>query len=238
MTLAVERKRTQKPNHIGEGERRRVRSPKVSAENPLVAQVYAPTWVDQAAASPWLAAWVEWVVRFVPTYRVTRTGRRGKRTVQLLLGLVALGIAIAGKTWAFAICGALVAGLAMVLPVTRSRRAVWIDRLQKKQRPTPTLVWAHGELVWDGVKITVRHQGRVLRSVRPAETGYRPVRSDRVGVFELERVGGNTKDRWSFFVVDEQHWRDPGVRSRLLDQPEGIGMHEEDWNRLVASMVG
>ncbi|NUN16163.1 MAG: hypothetical protein HUU55_21260 [Myxococcales bacterium] len=213
-----------------------IKKAKVSAEKPLVAAVYVPIRTEQAASWRHVAAFAEKLVRWIPTYRATRGGKRGKRTVQALLGLLGLGIAGVGKTWIFAIAGVVVAALAMVLPVPRSRRALWVEQLKKNQVPTSIIVWSPGELVWDGVKITVRYQGKVLRSVRPVEMGYMKVLPERGEVFELHRVGGSDKDRWFFQVVSDQHWNQPGIRYRLVDQQEGIGIRRQDWEVLETSI--
>ncbi len=156
------------PSMGKKGKKGRKRRPKYSAESPLELSVVVARSEPVPARWGRLAAPYEGLIRLLPEYELSGSGRDAARIIKLAMGVAAVYIVTLGKEhWFFGLLGVLIGLLTMIVPVSdvRKRRLIaWARRLAE---PGERFVPRPGSLHFDGRKLTIRADERVWRSLRP-----------------------------------------------------------------------
>jgi hypothetical protein len=153
---------------VGRGKRKKWAErtrPRYSAESPLQldgrllrARPHRPWWW----AGPRLLLPV---ARRVPTYRDTRSGRRGARQTRIALAVCGAIIALVGETLATILVGILLVLVGLVVPVSTLRQRAWVARLRALGSDMERLELIPVDVVFDGRRVAVLDGGRVWRRV-------------------------------------------------------------------------
>lgn len=153
---------------VGRGKRKKwaePSGPRYSAESPLQldgrlqrARPHRPWW--------WVGPRLLLsVARRVPTYRDTRSGRRGARQTRIALTVCGAIIALVGETLATILVGTAIVLVGLVVPVSKLRRRAWVARLKALGSDMERLEPIPVDVVFDGRRVAVVEGGRVWRRV-------------------------------------------------------------------------
>lgn len=131
---------------------------------------------------------LEEVVAFLPAYRNSREGRKKRKNMKIVIGVIGAGLLLAGGTAQTAavlwlVLGALIVILAFVIPVEELQKRTWRTALKKKQNPQKRSVWGGGQVVHDGRRVELHTDSERVRKVG--------VRRDKHKV-EMRREGQRT----------------------------------------------
>ncbi len=141
---------------------------KVSVESPLqhAGEVDVIDFVDPPRSS-----WTRFkrtLAMSWPVHDDSADGRRQAALWRLVFGGLALYLVTKGKTnIALAILGVTIAFSLVVIPMPRSRRRRWQDRLRAKTEPVERVRRVPAEVRFDGRKLVVRANDRSWKSLRP-----------------------------------------------------------------------
>lgn len=151
------------------GKKRRKRRPTYTAEQPLQLQVVV------ARSEPLPARWgslsgpTEALIRLLPEYELSGSGRDVARVIKIAMGVGAIYLVTLGKEhWVFGLLGVLVGLATMVVPVSDVRKRRLLAASRRLAEPRERFVPAVGSLNFDGRKLTITSLERVWRSLRPA----------------------------------------------------------------------
>jgi hypothetical protein len=115
------------------------------------------------------------LVRWIPAHRAHRGGRDKAQLAKVLLVAGGLGIAAWFGTIPGIVLGGCVIASALVLPVPQYRKSLWIARIEALGGGRTRSRSKVAEIHWNGRKVSVRVDGKVVRSLRPFEVGSPPL---------------------------------------------------------------
>ena len=192
----------------------------------------------------WWLRLFEAVVELIPAFDGSSEGRFKSAVIKIGLGAVAISLVTARDDhWSVALFGVVIAMLILIIPLGDTQKVRILARIKRSREPKATIQQRHGDLFFDGSKLSLKTGGRTLHSIRPF--GDEPA---KVGLFQsganayfslVRGKGKKRKELWVRSSIPEwEEWTKKGEPGRIPSLVGVLDLSVKDFVTLVEAFTG